>query len=68
MNTFGANQHEMRSLAKISERELDGILAGKANGGAFDDVAAFFREMRVGLDEALPARVQERHQIGRASV
>ena len=51
----------MRSLAKLSERELDAILAGKANGGEFDDVAAFFREMRVGLDEALPLRVQEGH-------
>lgn len=51
----------MRSLAKLSERELDGILAGKSNGGELDDVASFIREMRLGLNEALPARVQESH-------
>lgn len=54
----------MRFGTKLSERELDGILAGKASGGELDDVATFFREMRIGLDEAPPPSVEARHLAG----
>jgi hypothetical protein len=54
----------MRIFTKLSERELDCVLAGKATGGEFDDVAGFFREMRIGLDETPSPSVEARHLAG----
>jgi hypothetical protein len=61
LNGFGANDDDMRFLTKFSERELDGILAGKAPDGELEDVATFFRTLRTGLEEAPPAPVEAGH-------
>jgi hypothetical protein len=61
LNGFGANDDDMRFLTKLSERELDGILAGQAPDGELEDVATFFQMLRTGLEEAPPAPVEARH-------
>jgi hypothetical protein len=54
----------MRFFAKLSERELDGILGGKAPDVELEDVAAFFRELRTGLEEPPPSPVEARQLAG----
>ncbi len=61
MNELGANEDDMRFFTKLSEREFDGILAGKAPGGELEDVAAFFRELRVSLEEAPSPSIEDGH-------
>ncbi len=50
----------MRFYSKLNERELDPILAGKATGGDFADVATFFRELR-SLEQPPSPSVEGRH-------
>ena len=64
MNGSGANEDDMRFLTRVSEQEVDDILAGHAIGEESADVASFFREMRIGLDEAPTTSVESRH-LGR---
>lgn len=64
MNAPGANEDEMRFFTKLTERELAGILAGSATSGGLEDVATFFREMRIDLEEAPSASVESRHLAG----
>lgn len=61
MTDFGANEDEMRIFSKLSERQLDAVLAGKATGGEYDDVATFFQELRRDVDRTLPAETESRH-------
>ena len=61
MSGFGADEDEMRLFAKLSERELDGVLAGHASRDELEEVATFFRELRIDLEETLPAGVESRH-------
>jgi hypothetical protein len=51
----------MRLFSKLNERELDRILAGKATGGDFGDLATFFRELRRNLDKAPTPAVEALH-------
>jgi hypothetical protein len=60
----GANEEEMQFATKVSERELDRILAGKATGGEFEDVATFFQELRISLDTSPSPSVEARHLAG----
>jgi hypothetical protein len=54
----------MRFSMKLSERELDGILAGRLTNGEFDDVALFFRELRNSFGEAPSHAVEAHHLAG----
>ena len=64
MTGFGANEDDMQVFAKLSEREMDAILAGRATSDALADVAAFVRELRIDLEEAPPSWVESRHLAG----
>ncbi len=61
MTGFGANEDDMGFFSKISERELDGVLAGKASRGELEDVATFFRELRNEFEEPVPTEIESQH-------
>jgi hypothetical protein len=50
-----------RFYAKVSDREVDAVLAGRQTGGELDDVATFFRELRENLVEAPLATLEATH-------
>ena len=64
MNGFGANEDAMHFFARLSEREMDHILAGRAVTDEFEDIASFVRELRLDLEETPPSWVESRHLAG----
>lgn len=63
MNGLGAHEDDMRFFARLSEREIDSVLAGKAPADDPDlqAVATFFRDVKVGLAETPAAPVEVAH-------
>ncbi len=53
MTGAGADEDEMRFFTRLSEREIDSVLAGKdpSGDGELQAVAAFFRDARAVLEE-----------------
>ena len=63
MSDYDAYQEYMRRFSRLSDRELDGLLAGKAPSGNGDqaELAAFIRDLRASFQEKLAEATQARH-------
>jgi len=53
----------MEFFSKLREQDFDGIFAGTATDVELVDIARFFREMRIELEEGLPEAVESEHLI-----
>ena len=51
MSDFDANQDDMRRISRLSDRELDRLVAGDAGERDLEDLAAFLRETKAVLEE-----------------
>jgi hypothetical protein len=51
----------MEFFSKLREQDCDGIFAGTATDVEFVDIARFFREMRIELEEGPPEAVESEH-------
>ena len=63
MTGFGADEDEMRFFTRLSEREIDSVLAGKdpSGDGELQAVAAFFRDARAVLEETSTPAAETAH-------
>ena len=70
MSDFGAYEGEMDNIARLSDRELDLLLEGKApaDDGSVDDVTAFVEEAAVFLQETPDEATAARHLAAIAAV
>ena len=63
MTGFGADEDEMRFFTRLSEREIDSVLAGNdpSGDGELQAVAAFFRDARAVLEETSTPAAETAH-------
>jgi hypothetical protein len=60
LSDFDANQDDMRRISRLSDRELDRLVAGDAGERDLEELAAFFREAKEVLEVPPPMGVAAR--------
>ena len=63
MSDGDAYEDEMAMLSRPSDRDLDGLIAGRApdDGGDFDELASFVRELKQAFDSSPNTTTEARH-------